>query len=232
MGWIDCLSRGAKLGRGILMRGRWATAAEAPRKAPRAPLRPSVPFELPGALLSRLSVSAFNEGYYRSHVPALRRGLVHPESFFFPLDAIGHWNRLYGRRGFTQYQCVIPRSGGPRAVRSLLEALTERGGASFLCVIKDCGPEGAGLSSFPKPGISIALDIPIRDDTQSLVDALNELVIEEGGRIYLAKDAITRAQHFRAMEPRLPEWTRIRRHWDPEGQLRSAQSVRILGDRP
>jgi FAD/FMN-containing dehydrogenase len=230
MGWIDCLSRGAKLGRGILLKGRWATPEEAPRAAPRPPKRPSVPFEMPGVVLSRLSVSAFNEAYYRIHVPAVRRGIGHPEPFFFPLDAIGHWNRLYGRRGFTQYQCVIPRAGGPRAVRSLLEALTERGGSSFLCVIKDCGPEGVGLLSFPKPGTSIALDIPIRAGTQALVDALNELVIREGGRIYLAKDTFTRPEHFRAMEPRLPEWREIRRRWDPELRLRSAQSVRVLGD--
>jgi FAD/FMN-containing dehydrogenase len=102
----------------------------------------------------------------------------------------------------------------------------------MLCVIKDCGEEGVGLLSFPKPGISIALDIPIHDETQSLVDALNELVIAEGGRVYLAKDQLTRAEHFRAMEPRLAAWTCIRRKWDPEGRLRSAQSVRLLGDRP
>jgi decaprenylphospho-beta-D-ribofuranose 2-oxidase len=230
MGWIDCLSGGRNLGRGILMRGRWAAPAEAPPYAPSPPLRPTVPIEMPGAVLSRFSVSAFNELLYRSHVPAVRRGLVHPESFFFPLDGIRHWNRLYGRRGFTQYQCVLPRAAGARAVRALLELLALRGGASFLCVIKDCGPEGLGLLSFPKPGVSIALDVPIRIGTQALVDALNELVIREGGRIYLAKDTFTRPEHFRAMEPRLPEWQEIRRRWDPERRLRSAQSVRVLGD--
>ena len=106
------------------------------------------------------------------------------------------------------------------------------GSTHWYCVIKDCGAEGLGLLSFPKPGISIALDIPVRDHTQGLVDALNELVISEGGRVYLAKDQFTRPEHFRAMEPRLADWTRIRRAWDPEGRLRSAQSVRILGDRP
>jgi FAD/FMN-containing dehydrogenase len=180
--------------------------------------------------LSRLSVRAFNEGLYRSHLPRVKRGLVRPETFFFPLDAIGHWNRLYGARGFTQYQCVLPREGGRRAVRSLLELLTQRGGASFLCVIKDCGDEGVGLLSFPRPGTSIALDIPIRPGTPQLVGALNELVIREGGRIYLAKDTFTRPEHYRAMEPRLPEWQAIRRRWDPELKLRSAQSVRVLGD--
>ena len=102
----------------------------------------------------------------------------------------------------------------------------------MLCVIKDCGAEGEGLLSFPRPGISIALDIPVRDGTQALVDALNELVIAEGGRVYLAKDAFTRAEHFRAMEPRLAAWTAVRRRWDPEGRIRSAQSVRLFGDAP
>lgn len=232
VGWIDCLSRGRSLGRGILLKGRWAGPQEAPPASPRPLHRPAVPFEMPEFLLSSLSVRAFNEAYYRKHVPRVRRGLVNPEAFFYPLDAIGHWNRLYGRRGFTQYQCVIPRQAGARGVRAFLETLTARGGASFLAVIKDCGEEGLGLLSFPKSGISIALDVAIRDDTQALVDALNERVIAEGGRIYLAKDAFTRKEHFRQMEPRLPEWQRIRREWDPELKLRSAQSVRVLGDPP
>jgi FAD/FMN-containing dehydrogenase len=232
MGWIDCLSRGALMGRGILMRGRWADPAEAPGEPPRPKKRPSVPLVLPGWVINRWSVRAFNALFYRSHVPRLKRRLVDPETFLYPLDAIGHWNRMYGPGGFTQYQCVLPDAAGHGAARRFLDLLTQRGGASMLCVIKDCGPEGEGLLSFPKPGISIALDIPIRSDTQALVDALNELVIASGGRIYLAKDQFTRAEHYRAMEPRLPEWTRIRRAWDPEGRLRSAQSVRLLGDRP
>ena len=232
MGWIDCLSRGALMGRGILMRGRWADPAEARRELPRPRRRPSVPFVLPGWVINRWSVRTFNALFYRCHLPRLKRRLADPESFFYPLDAIGHWNRMYGPEGFTQYQCVLPDSAGHGAARRFLELLTRRGGASMLCVIKDCGPEGVGLLSFPKPGISIALDIPIRKDTQALVDALNELVIANEGRIYLAKDQFTRAEHFRAMEPRLPEWMRIRRAWDPQGRLRSAQSVRLLGDRP
>jgi decaprenylphospho-beta-D-ribofuranose 2-oxidase len=143
-----------------------------------------------------------------------------------------HWNRIYGRRGFTQYQCVLPDSAGPQAARRFLELLTAKGGASFLCVIKDCGAEGEGLLSFPRSGISIALDMAVRENTQKIVDALNERVIAEGGRIYLAKDTFTRPEHFRAMEPRLAEFQRIRRLWDPEGKLKSAQSVRLLGDTP
>ena len=232
LGWIDCLSQGRGLGRGILMSGRFAEPGEAPPRPPARMRRLAVPFVLPGWVVGPWSVRAFNWLWYHRHVPRVRRGLVSPEWFFYPLDFIAHWNRMYGPRGFTQYQCVVPDSAGHGAARRFLELLTSRGGASFLCVIKDCGPEGPGLLSFPLRGISIALDIAIDDRTQSLVDALNELVIAEGGRIYLAKDALTRPEHFRRMEPRLDEWTRIRRQWDPAGRLKSAQSVRVLGDTP
>jgi FAD/FMN-containing dehydrogenase len=232
MGWIDCLSRGKGLGRGILYRGRWAEPGEAPRSLPTPLKRPSIPFELPSFCVSRPSVRAFNALYYGLHIPRVKKGISHPEPFFYPLDAIGHWNRLYGSRGFTQYQCVLPEKAGHGAARRFLNVLTGRGGASMLCVIKDCGQEGEGLLSFPMPGISVALDIPIRESTQALVDALNEEVIALGGRVYLAKDQFTRKEHFEAMEPRLPAWNCIRRRWDPEGRLRSAQSVRLLGDAP
>jgi len=227
-GWIDCLKRGRSLGRGVLMRGRWAAPGEAPARMPRPRPRPAVPFDLPFSLVNPLTVRAFNSLYY--HLPRRARGIEHPDSFFYPLDVVENWNRLYGPRGFTQYQCVLPAAAGTGAARRFLELLTRRGGASMLCVIKDCGPEGQGLLSFPKAGISIALDIPVTNSTQGLVDALNEAVIAEGGRVYLAKDAFTRAEHFRAMEPRLPAWTVVRRRWDPDGRIRSAQSVRLFGD--
>lgn len=233
LGWIDCLSRGRALGRGILYRGRWAEAAEAPKHAPRPKKKLRIPFELPELVLGPLSVRAFNFLNFHKHVPKLKRAFVDPDTFFYPLDAIRDWNLMYGRRGFTQHQCVLPEQAGRGAARRFLELLTQRGGASFLCVIKDCGPEGEGLLSFPKPGISIALDIAVRDGTQQLIDVLNDFVIKEGGRIYLTKDAYTRAEHFRAMEgPRLDAFLAVRRKWDPEGRLKSAQSVRIFGDAP
>jgi FAD/FMN-containing dehydrogenase len=191
-----------------------------------------VPFVLPGWVIGRWSVSTFNAVFYRSHSSRVRGRIVHPEAFFYPLDVVLHWNRLYGPRGFTQYQCVLPESAGRGAARRFLELLTRRGGASMLCVIKDTGAEGIGLLSFPMAGTSIALDLPIRDHTEELVAALNELVIAEGGRVYLAKDVFTRQEHYRAMEPRLEEFLAVRRKWDPEGRLRSAQSVRVMGDKP
>ncbi len=227
--WADLLSKGSDFGRGILSKGRWATPTEAPAQPPRPKPRIDVPFVLPGWLphpaLARMFI---NIPTYWKHGDHVRRGIVHPESFFYPLDVVGKWNRFYGPRGFTQYQCVLP--AGRSAVRPFLELLVAQGGDCCLSVIKDCGPEGLGLLSFPKPGISLALDIPIRDNTQAVIDALNESLIAQGGRIYLAKDAFTRAEHYRAMEPRLAEWQRIRRKWDPKGELRSAQSIRVLGD--
>jgi FAD/FMN-containing dehydrogenase len=232
VGWIDCVSRGNNLGRGILMCGRWATADEAPRHAPPPKRRITMPDIVPSWALNKLSVRAFNELYYWKHVAKEKTGIVHPESFFYPLDAIHAWNRMYGRRGFTQYQCVLPTEAGRGAARRFLELLTSLGGASFLCVIKDCGAQGRGLLSFPMPGISIALDIPIRDNIQTIVDRLNELVIAEGGRIYLTKDTFTRPEHFAAMEGRLGRFNEVRRRWDPDGLLRSAQSVRLLDSHP
>jgi len=227
-GWIDCVTRGKGLGRGVLLRGRWASPEEAPASFRQGGPRLGVPVVLPFSLVFPLSVRVFDLGYY--HLPRRARGIQHPDSFFYPLDVVADWNRFYGPRGFTQYQCVLPKSAGAEAAHRFLDVLTRRGGASMVCVIKDCGPEGVGMLSFPRPGISIAVDIAITDRTQALVDALNEQVIAEGGRVYLAKDAFTRAEHFRAMEPRLPAFLAVRRKWDPEGRIRSAQSVRLFGD--
>jgi FAD/FMN-containing dehydrogenase len=182
--------------------------------------------------MGRTVVRVFNEFYYRLHPVTPRRAIIHPEPFFYPLDFVLHWNRLYGRRGFTQHQCVLPEAAGPEAVHRLVELLASLGGASFLCVIKNCGDAGEGMLSFPERGVSIALDLPIRDNTQAIVDRLNDYVSAAGGRVYLAKDALTTPEHFRRMEPRLDAWLEVRRRWDPSGRLRSAQSVRLFGDQP
>ncbi len=231
VGWIDCLARGQHLGRGILMKGRWAEVSEAPRQAAKAKGRLRVPFALPAFALNRASMKAFNFLYYRKHYQPLVQGIVDPQSFFYPLDKLDNWNLIYGRRGFTQYQCVLPYGNDNGPARRFLERFVAEGGMGFLCVIKDCGSEGRGMLSFPKSGISIAIDFPVQGaETQRFVNRLNELVAAEGGRIYLAKDTFTLAEHFRAMEPRLEAFNRVRRLWDPTGKFRSAQSIRLMGD--
>ena len=219
------------MGRGILSGGRWARPDEARPRPPRTRTRAGVPFDLPGWVIAPWSVRIFNALWFRRIRRSGHEGLCHPQPFFYPLDAIRDWNRLYGARGMVQYQCVLPLEREPNVHRRFFDVLTRMGGASPLAVIKDCGPEGRGLLSFPRPGISVALDLPYRDGhTQALVDALNEIVCEVGGRIYLSKDALTRRAHFEAMEPRLARFNEIRNKWDPERRLRSALSVRLLGD--
>jgi FAD/FMN-containing dehydrogenase len=229
VGWLDCLHRGRGMGRGVLIAGRWATADEAPAAFPRASRNLRLPFDLPNWALNDLTAGAFNTLYYWKHLRRQKVGLMHPDAFFYPLDALLDWNRGYGSRGFTQYQCVIPRAAGVAAVRAFMALLTRLGGASPLCVIKDCGPEGRGVLSFPLEGTSIAVDMAITARTQHIVDELNALVIEAGGRIYLSKDRFTRAADFRKMEPRLERFLAIRERWDPARRIRSAQSVRVLG---
>jgi FAD/FMN-containing dehydrogenase len=230
MGWIDCLHRGQTMGRGVLTAGRWATASEAGVGAPTPPREKAFPVNLPNWALNSVTGGVFNAAYYWSHVRRRVDGVMAPDPFFFPLDAILEWNRAYGSRGFTQYQCVVPRAAGAGAVSEFVTRLTALGAASPLCVIKDCGPEGMGVLSFPMEGTSIAVDMAVSPGIQRIVDALNEYLISVGGRVYLTKDRFTRPEHFRAMEPRLERFLELRARWDPDRRLRSAQSRRLFGD--
>jgi FAD/FMN-containing dehydrogenase len=227
---MDPLARGRVLGRAVLVKGRWAEPDEAPEAGPRRRFRPTLPLDMPDWALNRASARLVNAAYRLTS--GRRRGIVHPQTFFHPLDFILDWNRAYGRRGFTQYQAVIPREAGPGAVRRLFETLATGGEAPFLCVVKDFGAEGRGLLSFPRPGTTASIDLPLRGArTQALVDALNRVVIEAGGRVYLAKDALTRREHFEAMEgERLAAFDAVRRRFDPSQRLSSALAVRLLGD--
>jgi FAD/FMN-containing dehydrogenase len=231
VGWIDCLARGGALGRGVLLRGRHASRDEGGQRAPRAGRMLRVPWDAPEWLLNPAFMRLFNRLYHARQGALREPRLVSCDQFFYPLDAIHEWNRLYGVRGFLQYQCVIPRGAGAPPVRALLTKLADQGAASFLAVIKDFGPGAEPYLSFPIEGTTLSLDLPYRGQrTEDLVHELNAVVIRAGGRVYLAKDAVTRAEDFLLMTPRLDEWKAARDRWDPERRFRSAQSVRLFGD--
>ncbi len=225
--WIDTSATGAKMGRGIVMRGRWATPQEAPKQPPLVQRSVAVPFDLPSGLVNPFTIKILNTGYYRLHPRKPRTRIVHPETYFWPLDMLEQWNRGFGRRGFTQFQCVLPTSAA--LFRELLERFQARGGCSFVTVFKDCGEAGRGALSFPQRGTSLAVDIPMRKDgsTERLVNELIDMVIANGGRVYLAKDAFATQDQFRRMYPRWEEWLEIKRRYDPQGRLRSAQGQRV-----
>jgi decaprenylphospho-beta-D-ribofuranose 2-oxidase len=232
VGWIDTVATGAALGRGILYCGRWAEPQEVNRRFALPGRSLPMPFALPSGTLNRLTIGAFNQLIYHAHAADHKQDICDANTFFYPLDRVSRWNLAYGRSGVTQHQSVIPDQAGADGVRALIETLAESRACSFLTVIKDCGEQGEGLISFPRPGMSMALDIPIDRRTQEVIDKLNERVIALGGRIYLAKDGFTRAEHFRAMEPRLDAFLEVKRRWDPESKLKSAQSVRLFGEKP
>ena len=193
--WIDCLARGAKLGRALVMRGKFMDRDALPARFAPVPLRPAsagklaVPIDTPSILLNRFSIGLFNELYYRRGRTRAGPRLVHFDPFFFPLDRIEAWNRLYGRKGFVQYQCVLPKDESATGIAALLERIAAARQGSFLAVLKLFGPAGDGLMSFPMEGYTLALDFPLRKGTLALLDTLDEVTHRHGGRVYLAKDA-------------------------------------------
>ncbi|MGI8794643.1 MAG: FAD-binding oxidoreductase [Acidimicrobiales bacterium] len=231
--WIDCQTSGRRLGRSVLTRGRHATLDELPSQhqiqALRPHARPTLPAPpwVPNGLINRLTVRAFNEVWFRSS-PRRRRDHLQPHgSFFYPLDRIDGWNRLYGSRGFLQYQFVVP-FGQEDMVRGVVELLSSWGAASFLAVLKRFGPGSAGHLSFPMPGWTLALDLPVaRDGLGRLLDEIDDRVVAAGGRCYLAKDGRMRPEMVGHMYPRLDEWRAVRNRADPDGVLRSDLDRRL-----
>ena len=229
--WVDCLATGADLGRSVIFFGEHATAEQLPPSERAAPFRQAlrkprrVPFDFPALALNRLSVRAFNTIYYRQQRGA--GGLATLDSYFYPLDALLEWNRIYGRRGFVQYQCVLPLAASRKGLTDLLAAAAREGNASFLAVLKLMGRESFGLLSFPIEGYTLALDFPVNPPTLRLLERFDAIVAAYGGRVYLAKDARMSAAMFASFYPRLPEFRDVRRKYGLEGRFGSAQSVRL-----
>ncbi len=212
--WIDCMAQGAALGRGIYMRGN--TLPPGPEREARvhAEAKLRFPVEAPGWLLSGPTVRAFNVLYYWKQLRRASRKVVHYEPFFYPLDAVHDWNRVYGRRGFFQYQFVVPAAQGVEATREALRQIAKSGQASFLAVLKTFGrPASPGLLSFPRPGITLALDFPNNGAvTQALFERLDGIVREAGGVLYPAKDARMRPEDFQSF---YPQWRELEALRDP-----------------
>ena len=232
--WIDCLARGASLGRSLIHLAEHATHQD------KATLRPdlepfpaigetrlSVPKAFPSWLLNRTSVKAFNELYFRRGASSADvHSLVHWDSYFFPLDGIAGWNKIYGRKGFVQYQCVIPLDRARVVLAEILDRVSRRGDASFLAVLKLL-KESSGVISFPLRGYTLAMDFPVTKTLFAFLDELDELVVAAGGRLYLAKDARQSRATFEAGYPGLPVLRDIRRHTSGKERFVSRLSTRL-----
>ncbi len=234
--WIDCQSTGSRLGRSVLTRGDHARLEDLPDRLRRSPDRARqfvprtlarVPLTPPSGLLNPVTVGAFNEFWFRKAPLHQVAKPHHMTGFFHPLDGVGDWNRLYGKKGFLQYQFVVPDRHG-ETVRTVIERLTELKLASFLAVLKRFGPGDPGPLSFPMPGWTLALDLPVgHPELDHLLDDLDEQVLTAGGRVYLAKDSRVSPEAFRAMYPRAGEWQAVRDRVDPTGVLRSDLGRRL-----
>ena len=229
--WIDCLSRGRSLGRSVIMLGNNATCAQLSARQRQAPLqvpapRPrTIPFHLPKIMLNPWSVQAFNSFYYETHRDGNQ--LVDYYKFFYPLDSLLHWNRIYGRRGVIQYQALFPRETSRRGLIQLMEKIASSRLPSFLAVLKSSGLAGQGVLSYMYPGHTLALDFPVTSGLRPFLRELDQLLLEHGGRLYLAKDATMSANTFAAMYPRLDEFKQIKSRIDPENRFVSSQARRL-----
>jgi decaprenylphospho-beta-D-ribofuranose 2-oxidase len=222
--WVDALARGRRLGRGIL---EVAEPAREGASVPAPKPGPTVPRDLPAFVLNPLTIGAFNAWHWRR---APRRGstrLMHYERYLYPLDGIARWNRIYGKRGFHQFQAVLPDETSPAGIRALLEAASRNHGASFLSVLKTLGGEGRGMLSFARRGYTLALDFPRRPGSPALFAELERLTLEHGGRVYLAKDALLSPAGFAAMYPRLPAFCALLEELDPGHRMSSAMARRL-----
>lgn len=229
--WIDPMAKGQSLGRGVLTVGNHARLDELPEKYKRNPLKlgkkPSltVPFYLPGFVLNPFTISLLDQALYWMQKSAPE--ISHYDKFFYPLDMINEWNRGYGKRGFIQYQFVVPVHGALQNIRAILTEITESGCIPFLNVLKKFGKEQGGLLSFPFEGYTFAIDFPVTAKLKPFTQKLDQMVLSMGGRIYLGKDAYLDEETFKRMYPQHVEWLRIKKKWDPYNLFSSDLARRI-----
>ena len=205
--WVDCVSRGDALGRGLFGRGNHDSGLYTGRKRGEKP-RVSIPFDPPLSLVNQWSLKAFNSLYYARQRERKKNRTIHYQSFFYPLDAIGNWNRIYGPKGMLQYQCVLPGEDGREILRSMLKTIANSGNGSFLAVLKVFGDKPSpGLLSFPRPGVTLALDFPNKPEVFRLLDRLDDMTREVGGAVYPAKDARMSSESYQSYFPGWEDFT-------------------------
>ena len=230
--WIDCLQQGKSMGRSLVILGEHADAVVVPSQYRKTPLhispkrKLSIPVEFPSWALNSLSVRAFNALYYWNGKRKRGQQLVDWDSYFYPLDAILGWNKIYGRHGFAQFQCVLPLQTADAGLRALLSAIANAGAGSFLAVLKRFGTQNSRFS-FPMEGYTLALDFPVNKKTLALMERLDSITVEHGGRFYLAKDSRMSRDLFHQSEPRTKDFVSFRSDHAASGAFASAQSHRL-----
>ena len=224
--WIDCLKRGKSFGRSILMVGEHATKAEAAGKRFKVGGNLTVPFYFPSFTLNPLTIKTFNEFFYSKNYKKVLDNVISSDKFFYPLDSILDWNKIYGKNGFIQYQFVVPRQVGKKGITEILTRITEKGWGSFLAVLKAFGPGSVPLT-FQMEGYTLALDIPMNRNLFTFLDELDLMVKDYGGRIYLSKDARMKPEIFFSTYPKSHEFCQFVSTLDPKGIIQSGLSKRL-----
>jgi hypothetical protein len=232
--WIDCLAKGKDLGKGILLNGEHAKIGDLQKDAQRnAPLmlpkkkKLAIPFNLPSFTINPLTVKAFNWLFYAKAKGGQHRHVIDYDSYFYPLDGLHHWNRVYGKKGFAQYQFAIPPENSYEGLKKLLEITSGEKLPSFLSVLKYFGKSETGPLSFPMEGYMLAMDFPITDRLFGILDRMDQIVVDYGGRLYLTKDSRMKPEILEKGYPRLQEFLDIKQKLDGGKQMQSLQSIRL-----
>lgn len=222
--WIDCLSTGEKLGRSLIMLGEHADNGSLDVGGH---TKFTVPMETPGFAINRHSIQLANTLYYARVRQQRTERVTHYDTYFYPLDSIHHWNKLYGRKGFVQYQFVLPKVAGLEGMRTVLQRIADSKKGSFLAVLKAMGPQNKNLLSFPVEGYTLALDFKMEDGLFTLLDELDHIVLDHGGRLYLAKDARMSEATFKRSYPDWQNFKEVRQRYGADQLFHSLQSQRL-----
>lgn len=231
MAWIDCLKKGKQFGRSIMFAGEHARPDELSRSQSRSPLqlpgkkKLTVPFNAPSFILNPWSIKAFNYLYYHKNT-SKDAEITDYDTFFYPLDAILHWNRMYGKEGFLQYQFVLPMETSKQGLIKILERISKANLGSFLAVLKQFGKQES-LISFPMEGLTLALDFPVKKGLFTFLDELDKIVLDLGGRIYLSKDARMEQEMFWKGYPNAAIFLERVKKYNPDYRFQSLQSRRL-----